>query len=361
MGEGLLVSTAAVIDLRSDTVTKPTPEMREAMFNAEVGDDVYQDDPTVNKLEKRAAEILGKEAGLFVPSGTMGNLISILCHCRSRGDEYIIGNEAHIYFYEQGGASQLGGAHPRVIPTNKDGTLNLKDIEEAIRGDDVHFPITRVICLENTHNRCGGRVLPTSYIDSVGEISKKHGLKLHVDGARLMNAAVALNEDPARLVKAADSVSLCLSKGLGAPVGSIIVGTKEFIHNARRLRKALGGGMRQAGVIAAPALIALEEMPKRLHIDHANAKRLAKGITELSSFGVTTDVETVETNIVFLDILRDDITAVTLCQKLREKGLWLSAFSNRKIRLTLHHHISSDNVDRALQIISSVLKEWPSN
>ncbi|OQX60874.1 MAG: low-specificity L-threonine aldolase [Anaerolinea sp. 4484_236] len=246
-----------IIDLRSDTVTKPTPEMREAMATAKVGDDVYKEDPTVNRLEEMSAALLGKEAGLFLPSGTMGNLAAILAHC-GRGDEIILGNLAHTFLFEAGGIAALGGVHPHTIPNQPNGTLRLEDIENAIRPDDVHFPTTRLITLENTHNRCGGTPLTAEYTQQVGDLAKKKGLKLHLDGARIFNASAALGVEPAQLSAPADSVTFCLSKGLAAPVGSVLCGSVGFIARARRMRKQLGGGMRQAGIIASAGIVALE-------------------------------------------------------------------------------------------------------
>ncbi|HNM36392.1 MAG TPA: low-specificity L-threonine aldolase, partial [Anaerolineales bacterium] len=256
------------VDLRSDTVTKPTPEMREAMAEAEVGDDVYGDDPTVNQLQVKAAEMLGKEAALFVPSGTMGNLLALLVHC-SRGEEVICGDKSHIYVNEAGGMAALGGIYPHPVPNQKDGTLRLEDIRASIQPDDSHRTITRLVCIENTQNMCGGVVLSVEYTKQVGQLAKEHGLKFHIDGARIFNAAAALNVDIKELVAPADSVMFCLSKGLVAPIGSMLVGTKEFIAKAHRLRKMLGGGMRQVGVMAAAGLVSLDVMTGRLKQDHA--------------------------------------------------------------------------------------------
>ena len=246
--------TTHPVDLRSDTVTKPTPAMLEAMVSAPVGDDVYGEDPTVTRLEAIVAELAGKEAAVFVPSSTMGNLIAVLSHC-GRGDEMILGDQAHIHFYEQGGTAALGGVHPRTVPNRPDGTLALAEVEAAIRGDNEHFPVSRLLCLETTHNRCGGVVLPVDYMDAAAAVAHRHGLGLHVDGARLWDAAVALGVSPARLLRGADSASLCLSKGLAAPVGSVVVGSAALIRKARRNRKLVGGGMRQAGVIAAAGIV----------------------------------------------------------------------------------------------------------
>ena len=264
------------IDLRSDTVTLPTPAMRQAMAEAEVGDDVYGEDPTVNRLQELAAGLVGKEAGLFVPSGTMSNLTAVLAHC-NRGDEVILGNKSHTFLFEGGGISALGGVHSCQIPNQPDGTLALQDIQNAIRPDDIHDPVTRLICLENTHNRCGGVALSPEYTRQVGELARQHDLSLHLDGARLFNAAVVQGVNAKELAGPADSVSICLSKGLSAPVGSVLCGSKEFIQRALRIRKQLGGGMRQAGILAAAGIVALETMVERLAEDHRRAARLAEG------------------------------------------------------------------------------------
>lgn len=342
-----------LIDLRSDTVTQPTEAMRQAMAAAEVGDDVYGEDPTVNRLEEMVAELLGKEAAVFVASGTMGNLVSVLSHC-GRGDEMILGNWAHIFRSEQGGAAALGGVHPHTVPNETDGTLDLAKVEAAIRRDDEHEPGTRLICLENTHNFCGGRVLPVTYMDEAGELAHRHGLKLHVDGARLWNAAVALNVSPARLVQAADSVSVCLSKGLAAPVGSVVAGDAAFIRRARRNRKVLGGSMRQAGVIAAAGVVAITEMVERLADDHANAKRLAEGLAQIP--GIEIDPSTVETNILFFNLVREDITPEAFAAGLRERGILMSARGSRRMRAVLHYQVTREDVERVLEAMAAVMR-----
>ena len=270
-----------MIDLRSDTVTKPTPAMREAMASAEVGDDVYGEDPTVNRLEALAAEKMGKEAGLFVTSGTMGNLVAVLAHCR-RGDEVIMGHLGHTFLFEGGGVSALGGVHPHTVFNQPDGTLALDDIENAIRPDNVHFPISRLVILENTHNRCGGVPLSQEYTDQVGDLAHRYGMSLHLDGARIFNAAVAAGVKAASLAEAADSVTFCLSKGLCAPVGSVLCGSMEFIQTARRIRKQVGGGMRQAGILAAAGILALENMVDRLSEDHRRARELAGQLAKVT-------------------------------------------------------------------------------
>ncbi|HIC74503.1 MAG TPA: low-specificity L-threonine aldolase, partial [Candidatus Marinimicrobia bacterium] len=295
-----------VIDLRSDTVTLPTDAMRQAIFDAELGDDVFEDDPTVNRLEGEAADVMGKEAALLVPSGTMANLVSILTHCQ-RGDEIILGDKAHTFLYEAGGISAYGGIHPHTLENRPDGTIDLSEMEAAVRLDNVHFPRTKLICLENTHNVCHGIPLTKAYMDDVADLTHGRGISLHIDGARIFNAAVALGEDVKTLVTNADSVSFCLSKGLSAPVGSLVCGTELFIRKARRVRKGLGGGMRQAGIIAASGLVALDETVERLAEDHANVRRLAQGIDII--VGLTVDLNQVYTNILYIDLVDDSKTA----------------------------------------------------
>jgi len=340
------------IDLRSDTFTLPTPAMREAMFRAEVGDDVFGEDPTVNRLEALAAERMGKEAAVFVASGTMGNLSCLLAHC-GRGDEMIVGDQAHTYIYEQGGSSALGGIHPRPLPNQPDGTIDLVAIEAAIRGPNIHFPRTRLICLENTHNRCGGAVLTPQYMHDVGDLARCHGLRVHLDGARIFNAAVALGVDVKELVKDADSVTFCLSKGLGAPVGSVVCGSREFIGEARRARKVLGGSWRQAGVIAAAGIVALEEMVDRLVVDHANAKRLAEGLVTLP--GIALDVARVQSDIVIFELHRDDLTPQELSERLWEQGVRMNAFGGPCLRAVTNYHVTAEDIDRALEVVAAVL------
>src|SRR5512138_2046278 len=284
------------VDLRSDTVTKPTPEMREAMAEAEVGDDVYRDDPTVNRLERLAAEMLGKEASLFVPSGTMGNLLALLVHCQ-RGDEVIVGNLSHIYLNEAGGMATLGGIQPCPLQNQNDGTLLLDDIRTSIRTEDVHHPITRLICLENTQNVCGGVPLTPAYTRQVAELARGHGLSLHIDGARIFNSAVAQNVSVKEMVEPADSVMFCLSKGLASPIGSMLVGSHRFITRARHLRKMLGGGMRQVGIVAAAGIISLEKMVNRLADDHVRAKKLADGLRHVK--GLIVDDGSPHSNMVY--------------------------------------------------------------
>lgn len=337
-----------VIDLRSDTVTLPSEPMREAILHAELGDDVFGEDPTVNRLERMAAERIGKEAALLVPSGTMGNLASILTHCR-RGEEVILGDLSHTFLYEAGGIAALGGIHPHTVPNQPDGTLPLEEIEAAIRPENVHFPRTRLICLENTHNRCCGAALHPEYMASVGQLARRRGLAVHLDAARVFNAAVALNVDVRDLTRHADSLSFCLSKGLVAPVGSVICGSKAFIVEARRARKVLGGGMRQAGILAAAGIVALEQMTDRIRDDHDNAARLARGIGEIE--GLSIDLARVHTNIVYFDMVREDLTAEEHVRTLDGRGVRMLAVGPRRIRAVTHYGITTGDIDQALAVL----------
>lgn len=342
-----------IVDLRSDTVTKPTPAMREAMASAEVDDDVLGVDPTVEQLQKQMAKICGKEAGLFVPSGTMGNLISVLVHCEVRGSEAIIGSKSHIHLYEQGGISTLGNVYSHIVPNEIDGTMDLGKIEEAIREDDIHFPKTQVICIENTHASSGGRCISPEYTDKVGALARRYSSKLHIDGARIFNAAAALGVSVGRLVQAADSISVCLSKGLGAPIGSVIVGSFEFIAKARRLRKALGGGMRQLGVLAAPALVSLSDIVGKLHIDHQNARLLAEGIDKVE--GLCVDLASVESNMVFVEVTKESmLSAEEICEALKNHGILVMYMDKHKFRAVLHHQISQDDVKHAIKCFQDI-------
>ena len=343
------------IDLRSDTVTLPSPAMRRAMFEAELGDDVFGDDPTVNRLQDLAAERIGKEESLFVASGTMGNLTALLTHCR-RGDEAIMGNRAHTFLFEAGGSAALGGIHPHTLPNQPDGTLRLEDIEAAIRAENVHYPRTRLICLENTHNRCGGAALRPEYSDAVGELAHARGLALHLDGARVFNAAVALDVDVRELTRAADSVQFCLSKGLAAPVGSMLCGTAEFIAEARRWRKMLGGGMRQAGVLAAAGIEALENMVDRLGDDHANARRLAEGLAVIPGFAV--DVDSVQTNIVIWNLLVAQVTPQQVVEQLGAEGVRILDIGGGQFRAVTHYGIDAADIDRALDVTRRIMEIW---
>ena len=341
------------IDLRSDTVTLPTPAMRQAMATAEVGDDVYGEDPTVNRLQELAASMVGKEAGLFVPSGTMSNLTAVLAHC-DRGDEVILGNKSHTFLFEAGGISALGGVHSCQIPNQADGTLVLQDIQNAIRPDDVHHPVTRLICLENTHNRCGGVALSPEYTRQVGQLARQHDLRLHLDGARLFNAAVVQKVAAKELAGPADSVSICLSKGLSAPVGSVLCGSKTFIQRALRIRKQLGGGMRQAGILAAAGIVALESMVERLAEDHLRAKRLAEGLQKLP--GLQPDPEKPFTNMVFLNLVdSNSLTAREIGNRLAERGIKVGVVGLQRFRLVTHYGIDDEDIERAIAAFGEVL------
>src|SRR5215216_6548034 len=341
------------IDLRSDTVTKPTPEMREAMAEAEVGDDVYRDDPTVNRLEELAAEMLGKEAALFVPSGTMGNLTALLVHCQ-RGHEVIVGKQSHIYLNEAGGMSALGGIQPCPIQNQSDGTLALDDILASIRSEDVHHPITRLICLENTQNICGGVPLTPDYTRQVAELARRNDLSLHMDGARIFNAAAAQNLPVRELVELADSVMFCLSKGLAAPIGSVLVGGDNFIKRARHIRKMLGGGMRQVGVLAAAGIISLEKMVNRLADDHNRARKLANGLRQVQ--GLAVDEGSPYSNMVYLNLTDDvEMDSRQVCERAHPMGILLDAENPRRIRLVTHYWIDDDAVNKTISAFRTIL------
>ena len=343
------------VDLRSDTVTKPTPEMREAMAEAEVGDDVYGDDPTVNKLEAVSAGRLGKESSIFVPSGTMGNLLALLVHCQ-RGDEVILGNQSHIYLNEAGGMSALGGLHPNPVLNQKDGTLTIEDIVNSIRdSEDVHQPATRLICIENTQNICGGVPLTVEYTKRVAEVARKHDLKLHIDGARIFNSAVAQNVDVKELVGPADSVMFCLSKGLASPIGSMLVGSEIFIKRARHLRKMLGGGMRQVGVIAAAGLISLEKLTNRLGDDHEHAKQLADGLRIIP--GIVVDEGSPKTNMIYFNLAKDvKITSQQIGERMLEAGILVDAYHPYRFRLVTHYWIDDDAVEKSIAAFKKTLQ-----
>jgi len=334
------------IDLRSDTVTEPTPEMRQAMAEAEVGDDVFGDDPTVHRLEEMAADRMGKPAAVFVASGTMGNLAAVLSHCQ-RGDEIILGDQSHTYLNEAGGVSALGGVHSRAIPDQPDGTLRVEDIQAAIRVNDEHYPISRLIVVENTHNLMGGTALSPKYMDSVSAIARERGLKIHLDGARIFNAAAALGVPASALAESADTVTFCLSKGLCAPVGSVLCGPEDFIQRARRARKQLGGGMRQAGILAAAGIVALEKMVDRLSEDHARARRLADGLRALPA--ITLEQDPPPSNMVYLKLDPNaGITTGDLIRTLGKEGIKLIARDEYRMRLVVHYWINDVAVDRVI-------------
>ena len=340
-----------IIDLRSDTVTKPSLAMRRAMAEAEVGDDVYLEDPTVNRLQARAAEIFGREAGLFVPSGSMGNSASIMAQAE-RGQEVICEAAGHIYNYEMASMSALGGVLPRVIPA-QDGILSWQQIAPAIREKAYYRPQTALVALENTHNMAGGTVYPTAIADEICDNAHKAGLKVHLDGARVFNAAAYLEESVAAITKKFDSVQFCFSKGLGAPVGSMIVGSKDFIDRCRVIRKMLGGGMRQAGVLAAAALVGLEEGPKRLHIDHENARVLAQGLARIP--GIKIQPEKVQTNIVLYDVGASGLSSTQFLKKLAERKVLGGPVDQSRVRMVTHLDIDRDDIEQAVRIIGETV------
>lgn len=336
-----------IIDLRSDTFTHPTQAMRKAMANAEIGDDVFGEDPTINRLEIIAAKKMGKEAAVFVPSGTMGNLISMLSHC-ARGDEVILGDQSHIFLNEVGGLAAIGGIHPHTIENQLDGTLDLETIEKAIRNNDLHYPPTRLIALENTHNYCMGSPITPEYMKLAGKLAKRHNLIIHVDGARIFNAATALKVNVKDLVQDADSVMFCLSKGLSSPVGSLTCGKKEFIQKARKWRKMLGGGMRQSGHLAAAGLIALDDLVERLQEDHANAQVLAQGLSKLK--GMVIKPQQVKTNIIFFGLTHPTITSKIFLNGLKAEGIKILMIKPDIFRAVLHREISENQIKRVLSV-----------
>ena len=343
-----------IIDLRSDTVTHPTDQMRRAMAEAAVGDDDYGEDPTVNRLQERAAELLGKEAGLFTTSGTMSNLIATLTHCR-RGDEVIMGDQAHMFWHESGGGAALAGAQPRLVPNGSQGRIDPLDVEAAIRPRNANRgPATTLVCLENTHNRCGGGALTPEETRKVAEAAHAAGARVHLDGARIFNAAVALEVPAKALAQDVDDVTFCFSKSLSGPVGSMLCGSREFIDEARRWRKMLGGGMRQAGVLAAAGLVALDTMIDRLADDHVNARKLANGLAGVD--GLKLDPERVQTNIVILQVDPAMATAQELIGALDREGVKAGSPGKGLIRMVTHRHISGEGVDEALARVAAAVK-----
>ena len=338
------------IDLRSDTVTRPTPEMREAMHCAPVGDDVFNEDPTINLLQEMAAELLGTERALYVPSGTMANQIAILVHTKP-GDDVIVGENAHSYLYESGGGGAIAGVQFSVV--GRGGLFSENDVEKAINPSDHHYAQTSLVIAENSHNRSGGRIFPTETLSAIRETGTRNGLKFHIDGARLLNSAVAQKINPSRFGEMADSLSICLSKGLGAPVGSVLAGSRKFIESAHRYRKMLGGGMRQAGVIAAAGIYALENHIDRLSQDHRRARNMAKGIAEIP--GLHVDLEHIETNIVVAQITSPDFTGQQLVEAARSRGLEFLALEEKSVRLVFHLHITDEAVENALELLSEAV------
>jgi threonine aldolase len=342
-----------VIDLRSDTITHPTSEMRKAIFEAEVGDDVYGEDPTVNRLEAMAATKMGKEAALLTTSGTQSNLIAVLSQTK-HGDEVILGSDAHILWYESGGAAAFGGVVMRTLPNDSSGRLDLGDIERTIRSKGLHYPETTLLCLENTHNRCGGAVLGAEYTNEVCKLAHAHGVKVHLDGARIFNAAIALGIPADVLAKHVDSVSFCLSKGLSAPVGSLLCGDKDFIERARKFRKMLGGGMRQAGIIAAAGIVALQTMVDRLGQDHANAGRLARGMARIK--GIELPRADVPTNIVMFN-LSSGLSVAKFIEGLEMAGVKVGSRGGNLFRAVTHRMVSSADIDEALTRLETVCQK----
>jgi threonine aldolase len=341
------------IDLRSDTVTLPTEKMRTAMGRAQLGDDVYGEDPTINRLQGLAAEMLGKEDALFVPSGTMGNLAAVLAHC-GRGDEVIMGDCAHTHLYEAGGISALGGVHPYTVPNQADGTLKISDIQRAVRANDPHFPRSKLLILENTHNRCGGVSLSRQYMLEAAKVARDNSLAIHLDGARIFNAAVDQGVPAIDLVEMVDSVTFCLSKGLCAPVGSVLCGSGGFIEEAHRIRKQLGGGMRQAGILAAAGIIALEEMVDRLGEDHQHATELADALSVVE--GVRLDKGSPNTNMVYLEIDPSMNTSAQDCAaKLRDEGVLVGITGPRHFRLVCHYWIRDEHLPQVAQAFKNAL------
>ncbi len=342
---------APLVDLRSDTVTKPTPEMRRAMAKAEVGDDVFGEDPTVNRLEALAAERLGKEAGLFVVSGTMGNQVSLMAHTQ-RGDEIILDEGSHIFNYEVAALAVLSAVQPRTLRGHR-GIMDPEDIRQAIRLPNIHAPRNTLVAVESSHNRGGGTVYPLETLREIRRIATQHGLAVHLDGARVFNACVATDTPVQEVAAQADSVTFCLSKGLGAPVGSVVVGTRAFIDRARRARKMLGGGMRQAGILAAAGLVALETMVDRLQEDHENARVLAEGLAALP--GIAIELARVQTNIVIFNVQRKDLDAPGLILKLAEQGIKAFSIGPDAIRMVTHKDVDRAGILRTLEVLRTVL------
>ena len=340
------------VDLRSDTVTLPTLEMLEAMKSAELGDDVYGEDPTVNRLEELAAEKMGKEAALLTTSGTQANLVSVLCQTR-RGDEVILERDAHLYYYEVGAFAILGGIIPRLVKGNM-GVMSPVDIEAALRPSNVHFPPTSLVCIENTHNRAGGAMWTPSQTKAVYDFAKGRGLNVHLDGARIFNAAVAQNLDPREFTRNADTLMFCLSKGLSAPIGSLAVGNHDFIDRARKCRKMLGGGMRQAGVIAAAGIIAIEKMVGRLKDDHVNAKILAGGLAKL---GVSVDPSSVQTNILIYDVSGLGVNADTWVSRMGEYGIKFGAVDGNRVRMVTHRGVEKEDIEYTLDAAEKIIDQ----
>jgi len=346
-----------IIDLHSDTVTKPTCEMRKAMFEAEVGDDVSEEDPTVKQLEHKIASLFKKDSALFFPSGTMSNLTALLTWCPNRGSEVIVGDRNHIFLFEQAGASQFGGISLRPIPNLDDGTMDMETLQTSIRDDDIHEPVTKLICIENTHNCCGGRILPIEFMEKLRELANENNLPIHLDGARIWNAISCMNISPDKISIHVDSLSVCLSKGLGAPVGSLLVGSSDFIKKAIRIRKALGGGMRQVGIIAAAGLQALDDFENHILLnDHIRASKIENAMKNMEAF----NVHKVETNIIFVDIVAYDKTwdkkliSYHVSEMFKKKGIIVSAWSPLLLRIVTHRDISDSDIDYLICVLKQV-------
>uniref|UniRef100_G3MR70 Aromatic amino acid beta-eliminating lyase/threonine aldolase domain-containing protein n=1 Tax=Amblyomma maculatum TaxID=34609 RepID=G3MR70_AMBMU len=359
-----------VVDLRSDTVTKPTPEMRQAMRDAEVGDDVFKEDPTVNELERVVAELLGKEAALYVPTGTMGNLAAVMAHCDRRGQEILVGDASHLFLNEQGGVAQVAGVQSWAVPTQKDGRLLVEDLEFRVRHRDFHCPTTSLLCLENTHNVCGGTVLPVDYMEQAAQFAKANKIPLHMDGARIMNAATYLGLPVKDILRGCDTVQMCISKGLACPIGSLVAGPKDFIYKVARVRKCLGGAMRQAGIVAAAGLVSLRTIVPRLHEDHENTQRLARGVSLKDNRYISMDLDTVQTNMAVYDFVDTSrLSPLTFCERLNKVTereyedlqqaitVKMIPISMSKARAVLHNDVNADDVDAAIVKIRYVIDE----
>ena len=344
-----------MIDLRSDTVTMPSKEMKEYMFSAPLGDDVFGEDPSINTLEDKASQLFGKESALFVPSGTMANLIAVLSHC-NRGEEILVGDKSHIFKYEAGGTSVFGGLLSHQLPNNYDGTIDIEKIIAGINNtNDSHHATTRLLCLENTHNFCFGSAIDTSYFDQVKQAISPYKIKLHIDGARIFNAVVALKKPAKELAQTADSITCCLSKGLSCPSGSLIMGNKNFIIKARRLRKALGGGMRQAGILAAAGIYALDNMIDRLDEDHKNAKILGQELQNINNLKI--DSDKIFTNLIFFHIEDTNLTDKQFINQLLEHNIKIDLKGNHKFRIATHYDFTNNDIEKVIKTIKFVLNK----
>ena len=344
-----------MIDLRSDTVTMPSNEMKSFLINAPIGDDVYGEDPSINELESKISKLFNKESALFVPSGTMANLISVLTHC-NRGDEVLLGNKSHIFKYEAGGVSAFGGIHSNQLKNNDDGTIDIKNIKNNIRNiNDSHYPKTGLMCLENTHNLCYGAPIKNEYTASVKKILNKHDIPLHIDGARIFNAAIALNQNVKTLAHYADSITCCLSKGLSSPVGSLIISNSEFIHKARRLRKALGGGMRQAGILAACGLFSLQKMIERLKEDHCNAHELEIQLQNFDEIDI--DINNIHTNLIFFNLKTNNITCQDFTKELLNYEIKIDYKGNDKFRMVTHSGVKNSDIKKITNALKKIFKK----